>query len=63
MLVPCGTPFGIKMFTNGVVVVGMSDIDSETGKVNPAEQSGLKMEISLLMLMVKLFTKMKKYQR
>ena len=27
MLVPCGTPFGIKMFTNGVVVVGMSDID------------------------------------
>lgn len=42
MLVPCGTPFGIKMFTNGVVVVGMSDIDSETGKVNPAEQSGLK---------------------
>ena len=42
MLVPCGTPFGIKMFTNGVVVVGMSDIDSESGKVNPATEAGLK---------------------
>ena len=41
-LVPCGTPFGIKMFTNGVVVVGMSDIDSESGKQNPATQAGLK---------------------
>ena len=42
MLVPCGTPFGIKMFTNGVVVVGMSDIDSESGKANPATEAGLK---------------------
>ena len=42
MLVPCGTPFGIKMFTNGVVVVGMSDIDSESGKTNPATEAGLK---------------------
>ena len=42
MLVPCGTPFGIKMFTDGVVVVGMSDIDSESGKANPATEAGLK---------------------
>lgn len=42
MLVPCGTPFGIKMFTNGVVVVGMSDITSESGNVNPAIAAGLK---------------------
>ncbi len=42
-LIPCGTPFGIKMFTNGVVVVGMADIDSTDGKVNPAAQAGLKM--------------------
>ncbi|MBQ4100065.1 MAG: SpoIVB peptidase, partial [Oscillospiraceae bacterium] len=26
-VVPCGTPFGIKMFTNGVIVVGTSDVD------------------------------------
>ena len=30
------------MFTNGVVVVGMSDIDSESGKTNPATEAGLK---------------------
>ena len=27
-VIPCGTPFGIKMFTNGVVVVGTADIDT-----------------------------------
>lgn len=29
MVVPCGQPFGIKMFTDGVLVVGMSDVDTE----------------------------------
>lgn len=42
MLIPCGTPFGIKMFTNGVVVVGMSDIMTDSGYLNPAIQAGLK---------------------
>lgn len=42
MLIPCGTPFGIKLFTNGVVIVGVADIQTSTGSVNPASVSGLK---------------------
>ncbi len=42
MLIPCGTPFGIKMFTNGVVIVGVADIQTKSGMVNPASVSGLK---------------------
>lgn len=41
MLVPCGTPFGIKMFTNGVVIVGTADIQTADGMKNPANESGL----------------------
>ncbi len=40
---PCGTPFGIKMFTDGVMVVGMSDVQTESGRVNPAKEAGLQM--------------------
>lgn len=42
MLVPCGTPFGIKMFTNGVVIVGTADIQTDDGAINPATVCGLK---------------------
>lgn len=42
-VIPCGTPFGIKMFTNGVMVVGIAEIQTESGMVNPAEQAGLRM--------------------
>lgn len=42
LLVPCGTPFGIKMLTNGVVIVGVADIKTESGIVNPAVIAGLK---------------------
>ncbi len=31
LLVPCGTPFGIKMFTNGVVVVGVAELKLHPG--------------------------------
>ncbi|MCI8497387.1 MAG: SpoIVB peptidase [Clostridiales bacterium] len=41
-VVPCGSPFGIKMFTDGVVVVGMSSVDTAKGAVNPADQAGIK---------------------
>ncbi len=41
-LVPCGTPFGIKMFTNGVVIVGVADIKTMEGVANPASVAGLK---------------------
>ncbi len=42
MVVPGGNPFGIKMFTEGVMVVGMSDIASQGKTSNPAKEAGIK---------------------
>lgn len=42
MVVPCGTPFGIKMYTDGVLVVGLSEVDTPTGPYNPAKNAGIK---------------------
>ncbi len=41
-IVPCGDVFGVKFFTKGVMIVGMSDIESTDGILNPAHKSGLK---------------------
>ena len=41
-LIPAGIPFGIKMFTKGVVVVGLSDIDKNGRLLNPAKEAGIK---------------------
>lgn len=41
-VVPKGTPFGIKLYTNGVIIVGMTDVDSAKGPINPAKECGLK---------------------
>lgn len=41
-VVLCGMPFGIKMFTNGVIVVGLADVKTDTGNFNPASEAGLK---------------------
>lgn len=38
----CGTPFGIKMYTDGVLVVGLSDVTTAAGRVNPAAAAGVK---------------------
>ena len=37
-----GTPFGIKIYANGVMVVGMSDVDTDKGNTCPAKESGIK---------------------
>ncbi|MEM1483295.1 SpoIVB peptidase [Oscillospiraceae bacterium PP1C4] len=42
MVIPGGNPFGIKMFTEGVIVVGMSDIASGGTSQNPAKAAGVK---------------------
>lgn len=42
MVIPAGTPFGIKMFTEGVMVVGLSDIDMQGRAVNPAKSAGIR---------------------
>lgn len=42
LVVPMGRAVGIKLFSDGVVVVGLSDISTEQGAVNPARACGLK---------------------
>ena len=41
-VVPCGTLFGLKIFTDGVLVVGMTDVATSDGLINPAENAGIK---------------------
>ncbi len=40
-VVPGGNPFGVKLFTKGIIIVGISDIKTSHGLVNPAKQAGL----------------------
>lgn len=42
-LVPGGTPFGVKMFTSGVVVVGLGDVEGREGRACPAGDAGLQL--------------------
>ncbi len=41
-VIPAGTPFGIKMFTDGVMVVGLTDLQVSGKTVNPAKNAGIK---------------------
>lgn len=40
-VVPGGNIFGIRLYTSGVMVVGMQDIATAKGNVNPAKKAGL----------------------
>ena len=40
-VVPCGTPFGLKMLTDGVVIVGLNPVETFTGTAYPADAAGL----------------------
>ncbi len=37
-----GTPFGIKLYTDGVLIVSLSDVITEEGKCCPSKECGLK---------------------
>ena len=39
----CGTPFGVKMFSEGALVVGFSEVHTAAGTVIPAKQAGLRL--------------------
>ena len=42
-VIPGGTPFGIKMFTSGVMIVGLTDVPVKGGvTANPAKACGLR---------------------
>ncbi len=43
-LIPGGMPFGIKFTTNGVLVVGIGEIETENGYVGPAKASGMQVK-------------------
>ena len=43
-LYPGGMPFGVKFFTNGVLIVGFCDIDNGSGAKNPAQAAGLRIK-------------------
>ena len=36
-----GTPFGIKIYTNGVMIVGIDTVTTESGKISPGKNAGL----------------------
>ena len=42
MVLVCGTPFGIKLYMDGVLVVGISDVVTAAGSVNPAAAAGIR---------------------
>ena len=42
-LIPGGMPFGVKFFTDGLLIAGFCDIETGNGEVNPAKDAGLKM--------------------
>ena len=41
-VIPVGRAVGIKLFSDGVVVVGTSEVTTDHGKANPAKDCGLK---------------------
>ncbi len=42
LLYPGGMPFGIKFYTEGVTVVGICEVETSNGKINPATDAGLR---------------------
>lgn len=41
-VIPGGSPFGIKIVTDGVVIIGISDVDTASGSISPAREAGLR---------------------
>ena len=42
-VIPCGNAIGVKLFTDGILVVGLSEFHSDEGKLEaPAKKSGIK---------------------
>ena len=48
VVVPCGTPFGIKMYTDGVLIVGLTEVETASGLNNPAKKAGIRVGDVLL---------------
>lgn len=48
VVVPCGIPFGIKLFSGIVTVVGTYNVDTANGVCNPAQAAGIQKGDSIL---------------
>lgn len=44
----CGIPFGIKLFTNGPMVINISNVNTEYGIKSPAQESGIQLGDTIL---------------
>ena len=47
-VVPSGDIFGVKIYTDGVLIVGMDDVFTASGAVNPAKDAGLEIGDAIL---------------
>ncbi len=43
-LYPGGMPFGVKLYTKGLLVVGFGEVDGENGSVAPGKEAGLQLK-------------------
>lgn len=41
-VIPCGTPFGVKLLTDGVMIINIKDVICENEIKSPAKEAGLK---------------------
>lgn len=41
-VIPCGTPFGVKLLTDGVMIINIKDVLCENEIKSPAKEAGLK---------------------
>ncbi|MDE5600514.1 MAG: PDZ domain-containing protein, partial [Oscillospiraceae bacterium] len=41
-IIPCGTPFGVKLLTDGVMIINVTSIATKDGNISPAANAGLK---------------------
>lgn len=48
MLIPGGDTFGVKFYTEGLIVVGLGDIKTSEGDVNPSFDSGIRIRDIIL---------------
>ena len=44
----CGSPFGVKLYTDGVLVVGLGPVSTPAGTVSPGEEAGLRVGDTIL---------------
>ncbi len=47
-VVVLGSPFGMKLYTKGVLVVDMTDVNTSGGTYNPARQAGIKKGVYII---------------